>query len=191
MFSRILVKLVDEAIIPAIALLAVRILAAILIANQLGIGFEIGASGFVYESASDFLIVNSYSTLSMICVLAVGLFYVLIKSHIFHDSHVEPHMSAKLFTLRLSNFVQTSFDVYSQGAIWLSYSYLLLLASGVMVYFGLLFPWVLWVSVVLTLISTYLLVVDVEKEVVFKRSSGDDNDLVDEVVLSWNEEDLE
>jgi hypothetical protein len=88
-----------------------------------------------------------------------------------------------LFRLRLSSFIQTSFDVYSQGAIWLSYSYLLLLVSGVMFYFGIVYGWVFYVSIVLTIITTYLLIVDVEKELK-PRDSGT-IDEVEEVVLTW------
>uniref|UniRef100_A0A7C4TLU7 Uncharacterized protein n=1 Tax=candidate division WWE3 bacterium TaxID=2053526 RepID=A0A7C4TLU7_UNCKA len=173
MFSRILVKLVDEAIVPAIVLFSVRILAAILIAKAYDISFSFGLRGFTYNSQEDFLFVNSYSTLAMISVLAVGLFYVLIKSYLFHDTHVAPHTAAKLFSLNLSGFIQTSFDVYSQGVIWLSYSYLLVIASGIMFYFGLVYPWVFYSSLALTFIATLLLILDVEKEIFErKRDAG-------------------
>ncbi|MBI2414716.1 hypothetical protein HYV31_02660 [candidate division WWE3 bacterium] len=186
MFSRILVKLVDEAIVPAIVLLSVRIVAVLVVAKFFDISFSFGARGFIYTNRSDFIFVNSYSTASMIVVLAVGLIYVLLKSLIFHESHIPPHTAAKLFSLNLSGFIQTSFDVYSQGAIWLAYSYLLLAASGIMSYFGLLYTWVFYTSIVLTLISTYLLVIDVEREVV----SGEDQDNLpkEDTVLTFEEE---
>ncbi len=187
MFSRILVKLIDEAIVPAIALLVVRLVSALLVARYFGLPFSIGPTGFIYQSEQDFLIINSYSTLAMILVLAVGLIYVLIKSHLFHDTHVTPHVTAKLFSLKLASFIQTSFDLYSQGAIWLSYSYLLLIASGVMAYFGLLYTWVLIVSIILNLISTYLFIIDVEHEMDIKKAKKGP---IEEVVLSWGDAEL-
>jgi hypothetical protein len=177
MFSRILIKLIDEAIIPAIVLVATRFLSVILLAKVYEIPFEFGASGFVYGTRTDFIFINSYSTLAMICILAIGLIYILVKSHVFHDTHVKPHISAKLFSFKLSSFIQTSFDVYSQGAIWWLYSLLILIATGIMSYFGLIYPWVMWASLALTLIGTYMLIIDVEEELeVKKKNSGSDID---------------
>lgn len=186
MFSRILVKLVDEAILPAVVLLAVRVGSVVLFGNYFGFGVSVTRAGFVYDNATGFLTVNSYSTLAMMVVVAVGLLYVLIKSYVFHDTHVAPSIAAKLFSLRLSTFIQTSFDVYSQGAIWLSYSYLMTLAAAVMWYFGLVFNWVFYVGLVLSLLGTYFLVMDVEKEL--KPETRTVLDSVEEVVLTLGDE---
>ncbi len=189
MFSKILVKLVDEAIVPAITLLAVRVVSAMLIARYFSIPLTVGSSGFVYRSAEDFLLINSYSVLAMVCVLAVGLLYVLLKSHLFHETHITPALSAKLFSLKLSPFIQASFDLYSQGAIWLIYSYLLFVASGIMVYFGLMYSWVFAVSLVLNVFATYLFIIDVEGEL--KKVDTGVEFAADEVVLTWETEEVD
>ncbi len=189
MFSRILTKLVDEAILPAIVLLVTRVVSVLFIGNHFGYNVTLNSSGFVYDGAEGFLVVNSYSTLAMLIVVAVGLFYVLVKSYIFHDSHIHPRVTARMFSLRLSSFIQTSFDVYSQGAIWLSYSYLMLLASGAMWYMGIVYDWVFYVGLVLTIIGTYLLILDVEREFSPKKDAVLDK--VEEVVLTWEEGGLE
>lgn len=170
MFSKILVKLVDEAIIPAVFLVITRVLSIILISRHFGLDYTLDSSGFVYSNPGDFTFVNSYSTLVMICVISVGLLYVLVKSFHFHDTHITPSFTVKLFSLKLSSFIQTSFDIYSQGAVWLSYSYLLMLISGLMTHFEILYPWVFWVSVVLTILCTYFFIFDVEKELSLGRS---------------------
>ena len=182
MFSKILVKLVDEAIVPAITLLAVRVVSAMLIARYFSIPLTVGSSGFVYRSAEDFLLINSYSVLAMVCVLAV-------KSHLFHETHITPALSAKLFSLKLSPFIQASFDLYSQGAIWLIYSYLLFVASGIMVYFGLMYSWVFAVSLVLNVFATYLFIIDVEGEL--KKVDTGVEFAADEVVLTWETEEVD
>lgn len=186
MFSRILTKLVDEAIVPAITLLVVRVGAAAVIAQYFGFTFTVGPTGFIYQDPEHFYLVNSYSMLAMVVVLTLGLFYVLVKAHYFHASHVEPKVTARLFSLRLSSFIQTSFDLYSQGAIWLSYTYLILIAAVVMAWFGLIMQWVAWVTTLLTLISTYFLVVDVEKELALRQSQP--TAYKKEVVLTWEDE---
>jgi len=185
MFSKILIKLVDEAIVPAILLIVTRILSVILIGQYYAIEYVLTPSGFTYSRYEDYVMVNSYSTLAMICVLALGLFYVLVKSLVFHETHIKPNITARLFALRLSSIMQTSFDLYTQGVVWLSYSYLFLLVSGVMAIFGSMYPWVFFVSLVLTISSTYLFVLDVEKEMYTKKSHP--VSIEDEVLLTLGE----
>ncbi len=120
MFSKILIKLIDQAIVPAILLLVTRIVTMIVFSRFMNVTYQITNSGFLFDNQADYVQVNSYSVLSMIIVLAFGVFYILLKSIVFHDSHVTPQMTTKLFTLRLSSFIQTSYDLYSQGAVWLA-----------------------------------------------------------------------
>ncbi|MFA6981530.1 MAG: hypothetical protein WC243_00680 [Patescibacteria group bacterium] len=165
MFSKILVKLIDQSVIPAILLLTARIVSVVLISRNLGIQYSLGASGFEFASQSDYVLVNSYSTLLMVVVLALGLFYIILKSLVFHESHISPRLTAKLFSLRLPAFIQNSFELFSQGVVWLSYLFLLMLVSGVMSLFDLMFSWVFYVSLVLSVVATSIIVLDVEKEV--------------------------
>ncbi len=173
MFSKVLVKLIDQAIVPAITLVAVRVVSVILISNYFGIDLTLGRQGFEYTNPDDFILVNSYSTFFMVVVVAVGLLYILLKSLIFHDSHIAPHITANLFSLRLSSLIQSSYDLYSQGAIWLSYLYLLTISHGIMAFSGLVFPWVFWVSLVLTVCSTVVLIFDIENEMEIKNMKVD------------------
>lgn len=186
MFSKILIKLIDQAIVPAVFLLAVKIISTILVGKYLNIDYTFGPTGFVYGSVQDYVLVNSYSTFAMVAALAVGLFYVLLKSLVFHDTHITPRLTAKLFSLRLSNFMQSSFDLYSQGAIWMSYSYLLLVISAIMAAFEMILPWVFYSSLVLTVISTILFILDVENEMSIRAEShGITND--EDIILQFEE----
>ncbi len=185
MFSKILIKLVDQAIVPAILLLLARVLSVIVVSHVFLVPFEIKNSGFVFQSAQDYVIVNSYSLLTLLGFLTVGILYILLKSFIFHDTHVTPALTTKLFSLRLSSLIQNSFDVYSQGLVWVSYLYLLLLVSGLMSLFGLIFTWVFYTALIFTIITTILFAFDVEREVEIKEGAYDDSDAVeDEYVLT-------
>lgn len=183
MFSKILVKLIDEAIVPAISLLSVRVLSVVALGRYLDIPFAFSSTGFVYQNAEDFVLVNSYSLLSMIIVVTLGLVYILTKAYLFHDSHVKPGATAKLFSLRLTSFIQSSFDLYSQGAIWMSYSYLLMFVAGIMGVFGLVYMWVFFVSIFLSIMATILFVIDVEKELYPEETDKSKADTDDEYVL--------
>ena len=137
MFSKVLIKLVDESIVPAIFLLVTRLVAVVLVARYFDIPFEIGANGFVFHSTQEYVVINSYSTLFMIIVLTLGLLYILVKSLFFHESHIRPQTTTKLFEARLTGLIQSSFNLYTQASIWLSYSYLILIVSAFMSVFSL------------------------------------------------------
>ena len=172
MFSRILIKLIDQAIVPAILLLAIRISSIVLVSRYFGVSFDLNSSGFIFSGTTEYLLVNSYSTFVMILALFMGLFYVLLKSYVFHETHITPGMTAKLFSLKLSSFIQTSFDLYSQGAIWLSYSFLLMMVSGALALYGLLYPWVFYFALASCILSTILLVFDVENEIEITKAKS-------------------
>lgn len=182
MFSKILTKLIDQAIVPAILLLAVRLVAVTLVAKYYQIPLDLTSTGFNLPQES-YVMVNSYSILIMILVLTVALLYILFKSFVFHDSHITPGLTARVFSLRLSSFIQNSFDLYSQGAIWLSYAYLIMFVSGLMVIFNLLYVWVFVTSVVLTVFSTVLFIFDIENEMAEKDHRV--MDMEEEVVLDF------
>ena len=187
MFSKILIKLIDQAIVPALMLLSARIVSVVLISRYYGINYDIAESGFVFSSASDYVLINTYSTFFMLVVLTVGLLYILLKAYIFHETHISPKVTAKLFSLRLSSFIQASFDLYSQGAIWLSYTFFLTLVSGILGVFGLIQSWVFFAGLVLNIISTTLLVFDVVKEMEIKKSDFAEFDTDSEFLEENNE----
>lgn len=183
MISKTLIKLIDQAIVPAILLLCTRVTSVIIISYMLGIKFSFDSTGFVFPSLESYLKVNSYSTFSMILIIAVGLLYLLIKALFFHDTHISPSLTAKLFNYRLSSFIQSSFELYSQGVVWLSYSFLLTAVSGVFAYFGLVYNWVFYSGLVLSLISTVILIIDVETEIHYaKDNKSMENDNTEELV---------
>jgi len=164
MISRTLVRLIDQAIVPAIMLLCVRFISVVLLTYFFSIKFSVSAVGFTFHNAQDYIFINSYSTLSMAVVLGVGLLYILIKALYFHDTHISPHLTTKLFHHRLATLIQSSFELYSQGVIWLIYLYLISAVSIILAVFNYTYGWIPVVSILLCGISTIVLIIDVEKE---------------------------
>jgi TRAP-type C4-dicarboxylate transport system permease small subunit len=184
MFSKVLIKLVDQAIIPAILLLVSRVGSVLFFARYFGVPMSVDQTGFVFENEIDYILVNSYSVLLMVAILMLGVTYVLTKSLVLHDTHITPSLTAKLFSLRLSTFIQSSFDLYSQGTVWLSYSFLMLFVSAGMAFFGIIYSWVFYVSLIFTIVSTVLFILDVENEMEIKSGAFDDTiDEVEDFVL--------
>ncbi|MBN1162869.1 hypothetical protein JXA34_03965 [Patescibacteria group bacterium] len=165
MFSKILIKLIDQAIIPALLLLATRIISLVLVSKYVGANISLQAGGFTFSNPDDYILINSYSMFAMVSILVLGLSFVLIKSLVFHDTHISPSTTAKVFSYRMSSLIQSSYDLYTQGAIWMSYTYLLTIIAGIMAVYGLIYRWVFTVSFLLTVLSTVLLILDVEHEV--------------------------
>lgn len=168
MFSKVLTKLIDEAIFPAMALVSAKVIGTIFAVRYFNVAVS-DTSSFLSLYISDkanFILVNSYSNLFMYLVVFAGALVFLVRSRWFHDTHITPPFAAKIFSLRLGNFIKTSLEVFSEGTIWLSYSYLMTLILAVQVYFGIVFPYILGLSVVLSLFLTLIFVSDVDREMV-------------------------
>ncbi len=190
MFSKLLIKLIDQAIVPAILVLTARLVSVAVLSNKLRAQYNLQDGEILFRNTTDFVRVNSYSVAIMFGVLALGTSYILVKALVFHNSHVSPGTTAKMFSLKLDFFIQNSFNLYTQGAIWLAYTYLLLLSTGLMALFGLVYAWVAYLGVAITLTGTILLALDIEKEMKLDQEE-EDTLLVNgdtTLVLSFGEE---
>lgn len=170
MFSRILVKLIDQAIVPAILLLSARVVSVVFISKYLGVDFTINASGFAFTSLDEYIKINSYSTLVIVATLAIGLALVLLKSFVFHDSHITPALTAKLFALKVPSIIQNSYELYSKGIIWLSYTFLVTIVAGIMASFGIVYSYVFYLSLLIAILATVLFIFDVENELNLRKT---------------------
>lgn len=164
MISRTLVRLIDQAIVPAILLLCTRFISVVMLTYLFGIKFSTSPKGFTFSSVQDYLFINSYSTLAMVIILGVGLLYILIKALYFHNTHISPSLTTKLFHHRLATLIQSSFELYSQGVIWLIYLYLIGAVSVILAVFDYIYNWVSVAALIMAGISTLILIIDVEKE---------------------------
>jgi len=164
MFSKILLKLIDQAIVPAILVVATRIISVMLISNYLNIEFLINTQGIVFQTTEEYLKVNSYSLLAVIVVLAIGMTLNMVGSTLFHYEHIKPEITAKLFSLKLHSLIKNSFQIYSRATIWISYLWLMLCVTGLMFYYQMVYALVFYTSVVITVIFTVILAMDIEKK---------------------------
>jgi hypothetical protein len=170
MFSRILTKLIDEAILPAVLLLATKVASTVLLVRYYNIPLAEGTNYFTvyFSNQADFIKVNSYSTMAMAVVIFLGSLAFLFKSRLLHDTHISPANATKVAGLGLNGFIKTSLDVYSEGSIWLSYSLLLSLLLGIQVYYQIVYPITFAVSMSCSIFLTLILLSDVEREVTRK-----------------------
>lgn len=121
--------------------------------------------GFTFTSPDDYIKVNSYSAFGMVLIIAIGLAYILTKSLVFHDSHVKPATAANAFAFSLHGLIQSSYDIYTQAFVWLSYLSMLIVVTGLYGFYGFMYSWVFYVAVILLIVSIAALVADVEQEI--------------------------
>lgn len=179
MFSKLLLKLIDQAIIPALLLVATRIISIIIVSRQKGIEIFLSSKGFTFYTAADYVSVNTLSTFFMAVAIALGLGYIILKSMVFHDSHIKPHVSAKLFSFKMHHLIQASYDLYTQGSVWISYLYLLTIASGLMLMFEMVRGWAFYVCLALSLLYTLLFILDIETELDINKKYLKDKDYIE------------
>ncbi len=165
MYAKTLVKLIDYAIFPAVLIAFAKIGSAILFSRYFDFSYKSDGVRIVFESAEAFIAVNSYSSLVMFFSVLAGLGWVIVKAHLFHDTHISPSFSAKLFSMNLQELIHTTETIYSQAFIWLSFAWLTTIVFGVYSYFGLSYVWIFFVSLAFSIIATTLLIIDIEKEI--------------------------
>ena len=131
MISKSLIKLIDEAILPALLLIlakGVGLFATIVFFN-LPFTLEYRSifgllPSFRFATLQGYITAENYSNLAMFCVVAAGAIVVILKAHFLHESHISPRLHARLISLNLERLAQSSYHLYHQAAIWLVFLWL-------------------------------------------------------------------
>ncbi|MDQ5981386.1 MAG: hypothetical protein QG570_133 [Patescibacteria group bacterium] len=165
MFSKALLKLIDSAIFPAIFIIAAKIIGITFLSSYFDTSYSVEGLSLVYTNAQDFIAVNSYSSLLMFSAVFAGLIWVVIKAHVFHDTHVKPGFAAQLLDMNMHSMVQGSRIIYSESFVWISYAWLCTLIFGVYSFYGLAYWWVFYLALGVSVIATAAIALDFEKEI--------------------------
>lgn len=164
MYSKILFKLIQESIIPAFGLVVIKILVTLFYARDLGYKVDLYNMNNLEVSLNSYQIINSNVLTGFIIFCFFGLAYSLIKSLFFHNSHINPRVSLSLFNFRVGFLIQDSFHLFSQSLIWLLFNFSILFIAIFLYYFGLIYGYVILLSLILTLIGLYFFILDIEYE---------------------------
>jgi hypothetical protein len=168
MISKILLRLIDETIVPAILVVVTKILGMWLVTFLFNIEWQIsltvGTKGIEFANREGLLMVNSYSNLLVMFVLTLGLLWLLAQAYHFHESHISPAFTLKLFSLNLTKLITSSVEIYHKALVWLSYLWLVVLLTFVHMVMGISYGWVTGVSFALAAFLTWLFVNDLERE---------------------------
>lgn len=178
MINKSIIKLIDEAIFPAMALIVAKMAGLLATAYFMRLNFTIHEAKILsilpavtFKSISDYQLAENYSNLAMFTVVAFGTLVVLIRAHYFHSSHIKPSLHTKLLNLSLANLVVPTYHIYHQAVIWLIYLWLvvafLLISSAQQVTYNA----VTIIAFIIAANFSWIFAIDVEREIEISRNS--------------------
>jgi hypothetical protein len=169
MASKLLLRLIDEAIVPAFMLLGIKILAVLVIVYMYQIPWEFSPVSvfptILFEDINATMFVSTYSTLAMYLFAILGLIWVLLRAYYLHDTHISPRTVLQLLSMNASWLISASHDLYHKGLVWLSYVWLITGLIGIHTILGLNALWLLVVGIIVSTLVTWLFIADVEREI--------------------------
>lgn len=169
MASRILLKLIDEAILPAVLVIATKVISLAVLVYILDLPVSLQLTlpfpQLNFINQMQLALLNSWSNLAVLIMLTLGLLFILLRAWFLHDTHISPMMTLRLFAWDLQGLIAGSFEVYHQAVVWLSYLWLTLLVIFAHTLIGLNHTWVTLLAFFLTILMTAFFIWDVEREV--------------------------
>ena len=180
MYSKILFKLIEESVFPALGFFILKVIISLTMLSSFGYRVDLSSVFWAEVTRTQYVEIVSNILLSFAIFSFIGVFYSLIKSLYFHDSHVSPSLTLKLFHLRAGFLIQDSFHLFTQTLVWLLFSYMTLFISMMFFYLGLLNFYVLVVSLLVCPMATYFYLLDLEYEL---KNQEDGSLNVEEIVV--------
>lgn len=178
MVTKSLTKLIDEAIIPAFALIVAKSLGLFLVIAVFKLDFVIEQGGIFkilpvihFQDPQSYIMAENYSNLAMLFVASFGTIFVIMRAHFLHRSHIHPAVHAKLVSLNLESLIASSYNLYHQGVIWLTYLWLVvgfLIISSV---FGVTFPQITVIAFIIAANFSWIFAIDIQREIEINRNS--------------------
>jgi len=162
MISKTLLKLIDTAILPAVAIVGGKLLGLALVSSKLGIPFTLNLKSLPSATSNT---LNTYSNLLAFGGIALGVLFILARSYFFHISHISPQITIRLHALNLTKIISTTYELFHQAIIWISYLWLLALLFLLQAHWGLVSPQMAGVVLVVTIALSLCFVRDVDREI--------------------------
>ena len=176
MIPKSLIKLIDEAIVPAVLLIIVKMAAILTTSYFLKLNFEVNINGFAqflprlsFPNIHDYILAENYSNLAMYTAVALGTLYILIKAHFLHQSHISPKLQQKLASVNFENIITSSFHLYHQAFIWLTFLWLTTAFLITSTLIKVTYTPIAVIALIITINFTWIFAVDVQKEIEIGR----------------------
>lgn len=175
--SNSLIKLIDNALLPAVLLIFGKFFGLYIFSNLFGIqlAFSDTRDALLYLRPvvvdQQIVDLSTYSDLFMFLVVSIGFLVVIIRSAVLNESRVSVDTVTKLAKFNLVKIVRSSYELYHSGVVWLIFTWV---ANFIIVlnYISQKTQlWLLVISSIFTLLLTVLLLRDVFKEIQLTRKN--------------------
>lgn len=177
MVSKSIVKLIDEAILPALLLAVAKISGIFFTAALFSLDYEVKTQGVLnilptvyFKNLDHYIISESYSNLAMFSAAALGTILIVVRSHLFHESHIHPSLQTRLAKLNLESLISPSYHLYHQGFIWLIFLWLTVGFLAVSSLIGITYVWLTVISLFVAINLSWIFALDVEKEIEINKT---------------------
>ncbi len=170
--SKLLRKILKAAVFPA-ALLIVSKLAGLSLVNKIfDLGWELETNigtlfsvRISYPDSSSVLVSNSYSNLIMLIAMLLGTAIVIFQGYFLHTSHQNPRVLVKLMDINFIMWMTDSETLFPKLAVWIGFLWVTTLIIITQTTQGISDPWIATFALVLTIIVTWLAIMDFEREI--------------------------
>jgi len=179
MIAKSIIKLIDEALIPAVTIIVAKMAGMFAASSLLNLEFSIKNADLLlalprvsFASVGDYVVAENISNLAMFVVVALGTLFVLIRAHFFHESHIHPNLHAKLVALNLDRLIAPSYHLYHQAVIWLIFLWLttgFLLISTIILHIT--YPLTSAVAFIVAANFSWIFAMDIENEIEISRQA--------------------
>lgn len=178
-FKISLLKLFDEAIMPAFLVVGVKAVSFLLLALFFGMSLptsvEVSSltllSKIFLNEKETFLLVSSVSTMFTFLVILIYFGLIIIRAHHFHETHISPRFQQKLVKAGLDHLIADSYEIYHQGLVWLTLTWLFFFHTLIAAFLGLTAWWVPFLGTAVVFSLTMMMVEDVINEVKIRKNS--------------------
>jgi len=164
MYSRSLIKLIDEALLPAVLIILAEIVGLTLVNTLYNLSWSFTGGGITYATTEELVLANSFSSMVVYAIILVGFSWVVIRAHLTHDTHIHPKVHATLVRLNLTHLIEDTFQIYHEAVVWVSYLWLFSLWFGIQLYLSLIHSIVFVTALILSSLVTWLFITDIERE---------------------------
>ncbi len=172
MVAKSIIKLIDEAIIPALFLIVAKMLSLYIVSAIFNLPFEIKSRSFLgflpalnFADMSYYIKAENYSNLVMFLAVALGTILILVRAYFFHASHIHPNLHAKLARFNLETLIAPSYNLYHQALIWLLFLWLTVGFLTLSTIRGITYPQITIIAFVVAANFSWVFAIDVEKEI--------------------------
>ncbi|GEM_PF-877216 len=177
MVTKSISKLIDQAILPAAILIIGKMGGLFLTVYLLHLNFTVQPASFLkilptvhLPDQTSYILAENYSNLAMFMLASVGTIFVITRAHFLHESHISPRLRAKLARLNLEALIASSYKLYHQAAIWLTFLWLstgFLMLSTIA---KITYPQISIIAFIVAANFSWVFALDVEKEVEIQRN---------------------